>query len=94
MGVLLKLVRTLNDALSLTSVVVSHDVHEVLGIADYVYILAEGRVIGQGTPHDILSHEDEQVAQFVHGRPDGPVKFHYPAPSLQQDFWGDAADHS
>ena len=86
MGVLLKLVRTLNDALGLTSIVVSHDVPEVMSISDYVYIIAEGHVIGQGSPQEIRDHPDERVAQFVHGRPDGPVRFHYPAPSLQEDF--------
>ena len=86
MGVLLKLVRTLNDALRLTSIVVSHDVQEVLGIADYAYILSEGKIIGQGAPEEILKHPSERVDQFVHGRPDGPVKFHYPAPVLTEDF--------
>lgn len=86
MGVLLKLIRTLNDALHLTSVIVSHDVQEVLSIADYAYVLSGGQVIGQGTPQEILSHASERVDQFVHGRPDGPVKFHYPAVALQVDF--------
>ncbi len=86
MGVLLKLVRTLNDALGLTSVIVSHDVSEVLSIADYVYILSNGHVIGAGTPDEIDRDTSERVDQFVHGRPDGPVPFHYPAQSLQKDF--------
>lgn len=86
MGVVLKLIRTLNDSLRLTSVVVTHDVQEVLSIADYVYILSDGKVIGQGSPTDILSHASDRVDQFVHGRPDGPVKFHYPAPDLRVDF--------
>ncbi|MDO8953586.1 MAG: ATP-binding cassette domain-containing protein [Gammaproteobacteria bacterium] len=86
MGVLVKLIRTLNDSLKLTSIIVSHDVNEVLSIADYVYIISGGKVIGRGTPEEILNEQDERVYQFVHGLPDGPVPFHYPAKSLSQDF--------
>ncbi len=86
MGVLLKLIRALNDALRLTSVIVSHDVQEVLSIADYAYVLSDGQIIGAGTPDEILRHSSERVDQFIHGRPDGPVKFHYPAPTLTADF--------
>lgn len=86
MGVLVKLIRTLNDALGLTSIIVSHDVSEVLSIADYVYILSGGKVIGQGTPAEIHDHVSPLVEQFVHGQPDGPVPFHYPRPTLQEDF--------
>lgn len=86
MGVLVKLIRTLNDSLKLTSIIVSHDVNEVLSIADYVYIISGGKVIGRGTPEEIVNERDQRVDQFVHGRPDGPVPFHYPAKSLRQDF--------
>ncbi|MDF2690506.1 MAG: transporter ATP-binding protein [Gammaproteobacteria bacterium] len=86
MGVLVKLIRTLNDALHLTSIIVSHDVKEVLSIADYVYIISGGKMIGHGTPKEIVNVHDERVDQFVHGRPDGPVPFHYPAKPLRKDF--------
>jgi phospholipid/cholesterol/gamma-HCH transport system ATP-binding protein len=86
MGVVVKLIRALNDALNLTSVIVSHDVQEVLSIADYVYIISGGKVIGEGTPQSIHNHPEPMVKQFIEGNPDGPVRFHYPAPSLQQDF--------
>jgi len=88
MGVLVKLIHSLNEVLQLTSVIVSHDVKEVLSIADYVYIIASGKVIGEGTPTDIRHNKSEQVAQFVYGKPDGPVPFHYPAPEIEKDFLG------
>ncbi|MDF2529590.1 MAG: putative transporter ATP-binding protein [Gammaproteobacteria bacterium] len=86
MGVLVKLIRTLNDSLGLTSIIVSHDVQEVLSIADYVYIISGGKMIGHGTPEEIVNDGDERIDQFVHGRPDGPVPFHYPAKPLRKDF--------
>lgn len=86
MGVLVKLVRTLNDALGLTSIIVSHDVQETLGIADYVYVIVDQKVIGQGKPESILHHSSEQLQQFIQGLPDGPVPFDYPAKPLAQDF--------
>lgn len=86
MGVVVKLIRALNEALNLTSVVVSHDVQEVLSIADYVYIISGGKVIGEGTPDSINHNTDPMVQQFVQGKPDGPVPFHYPAPDLNSDF--------
>lgn len=85
-GVLVKLIRELNDALGLTSVLVSHDVPETAQIADYIYILAEGKIIGEGTPEQLLTAELAEVKQFTHGLPDGPVAFHYPAPDYQQDL--------
>jgi phospholipid/cholesterol/gamma-HCH transport system ATP-binding protein len=86
MGVLLKLIRTLNDSLGLTSVLVSHDVKEVLSIADYAYIISNGDVIGEGTPEQLKAHASALVHQFIAGEPDGPVAFRYPAPPLTQDF--------
>lgn len=77
MGVLLRLIRRLNDILGLTSIVVSHDVKETLGIADYVYVIADGEVVDHGTPAHIQASESEWVQQFVHAAPDGPVPFHY-----------------
>lgn len=86
MGVVVKLVRTLNDALGLSTIIVSHDVQEVFSIADYVYILSGGEVIGEGSPEDIQKDTNEQIRQFVKGEPDGPVPFHYPAPDIKTDF--------
>ena len=90
MGVLVKLIKALNDALQLTSVVVTHDVTEVLTIADYIYILAEKRVIGSGTPEQIKNSDSPLVQQFLQGYADGPVPFHYPASSTAQAFLGSA----
>lgn len=86
MGVLTKLVRTLNDALGLTSVIVSHDVQETMQIADYVYVVADKQVIGHGTPNEVMHHSSSQLQQFIQGLPDGPVPFDYPAKPLADDF--------
>jgi phospholipid/cholesterol/gamma-HCH transport system ATP-binding protein len=86
MGVLIKLIRTLNAELGMTSIIVSHDVQEVLSISDYVYVLADKQIIGQGTPNDIKHNTTPQLQQFIQGLPDGPVPFDYPANSLEQDF--------
>jgi phospholipid/cholesterol/gamma-HCH transport system ATP-binding protein len=88
MGVLVKLIKALNDALQLTSVVVTHDVTEVLTIADYIYILADQKVIGSGTPEEIKNSDSPLVQQFLQGLADGPVPFHYPAGDLQTAFLG------
>jgi phospholipid/cholesterol/gamma-HCH transport system ATP-binding protein len=79
MGVIVRLIRALSDALGLTSVVVSHDVPEVMSIADYIYIIAEQKIIGQGSPDEIYNQTSPLVQQFVQGQADGPVPFHYPA---------------
>lgn len=86
MGVLVKLIRTLNDALHLTTVIVSHDVQEALSIADYAYVISNNRVMAHGTPQEIIHHPSTAVQQFIQGLPDGSVPFHYPAPSLASDF--------
>ncbi|TDF34721.1 ATP-binding cassette domain-containing protein [Alteromonadaceae bacterium M269] len=86
MGVLVKLIKELNDALNLTSVVVTHDVTEVMSIADYVYILADKHIIGSGTPQEIKQSESELVQQFLHGQADGPVPFHFPANTLEDEL--------
>ena len=80
MGVVVRLIRRMNDALGLTSVVVTHDVDEVSSIADCSFLLSEGRVAASGTPADLRDHHSETVAQFMNGMADGPVPFHYPAP--------------
>jgi phospholipid/cholesterol/gamma-HCH transport system ATP-binding protein len=80
MGVVVRLIRHLNDALGITSIVVSHDVHEVGTIADYSYLLDGGRAIAQGTTQQLNASQDPAVRQFMLGASDGPVSFHYPAP--------------
>jgi len=92
MGVLLKLIKTLNDTLGLTSILVSHDVSEVLDIADEVFILSNAEIIGKGSPAQIKKDRSAMVRQFIHGEPDGPVAFRYPAPPLAQDFLGEMHD--
>ncbi len=87
MGVLVELIRNLNQALGVTSVVVSHDVPEVMSIADWVYLLAEGRVIAQGTPQDLYKTEDPRVQQFLKGEADGPVPFRYPVQPIEKDLF-------
>lgn len=78
MGVLVKLIRMLNDSLNMTTVIVSHDLTETVSIADYLYLLADGCVIGEGTPDVMVRSTDPQIRQFMNGLPDGPVPFHYP----------------
>lgn len=86
MGVLLKLIKLLNDTLGLTSIIVSHDVPETCAIADYVYLIANGKVMGQGDPKSLMQNSSAWVQQFVHAYPDGPVPFHYPAKPYEQDI--------
>ncbi|WP_018982736.1 ATP-binding cassette domain-containing protein [Salinimonas chungwhensis] len=89
MGVLVKLIRQLNDALDLTSIVVTHDVNEVLTIADHIYILADKKVIGEGTADEIRNSDSELVQQFLKGQADGPVPFHYPSDELEASLFGE-----
>ena len=87
MGVAANLIRTLNDVTGATSLVVSHDVPECMEISDHVVLMApQGRIVAQGTPAELMASSDPEVRQFVHGEPDGPVKFHYPAPTMAEDF--------
>ena len=87
MGVAAKLIRTLNDITGATSLVVSHDVPECMAISDWVVLMAAGgRVVAQGTPAQLMDSNEPEVRQFVRGEPDGPVKFHYPAPEIGADF--------
>ena len=88
MGVIVRLIRSLNDALGLTSVIVSHDVPEVMSIADYIYIIAEQKVIGHGTPEQIHQQTSPLVQQFVKGEADGPVPFHFAAPPYKEELVG------
>lgn len=86
MGALVKLIRLINDALGLTSIVVSHDVAETATIADYIYVISEGRVVGQGTPDELNMTDSEWVRQFMQGLPDGPVPFHFPGADYADDL--------
>lgn len=86
MGVLLTLIRQLNDASGMTSIIVSHDVTETASIADYLYIIANGQVMAQGTPQEVAESRSPWVRQFMDGEPDGPVHYHYPALALEQDL--------
>jgi len=93
MGVLVKLIRDLNRELGLTSIVVSHDVKETLSIADYVYLISGGVVVGEGTPAAIAGSGSPWIRQFVHGDADGPVPFHFPAPDYRADLLGNGRQH-
>ena len=85
-GAIVRLIRSLNDSLGATSIIVTHDVQEALDVVDYVYFMAAGRVIAQGTPDEIRASPEPFVNQFVNGKPDGPVPFHYPAPDYAADL--------
>jgi phospholipid/cholesterol/gamma-HCH transport system ATP-binding protein len=92
LGVIVKLIREVNDALNMTSVVVTHDVAEGCSIADYVYLLGHGRVIGEGTPEQMSGTPLAEVRQFMDGLPDGPVAYHYPARDYKEDLFQDWPD--
>jgi len=85
-GVIVRLIRELNDSLGATSVIVTHDVQEALDVVDYVWFMAAGRVIAQGTPDEIRASGEPFVNQFVNGKLEGPVPFHYPAPQYDADL--------
>jgi len=85
-GVIVRLIRELNDSLGATSIIVTHDVQEALGVVDYVYFMAAGRIIAQGKPDEIRASGEPFVRQFVNGSPDGPVPFHYPAPEYAAEL--------
>jgi len=86
LGTIVTLIKELNQSLGMTSVVVSHDIHETFSIADYVCILSEGKVAAAGSPEELKNSDSEFVQQFVQGNPDGPMPFHYPAASLSDDL--------
>ncbi len=88
MGVLVKLIRELNDVLDICSIVVSHDVRETLSIADYAYVISDGKVIGHGHPQEFVASDSEWIKQFIDGLADGPVPFHYPAEPVLDDLIG------
>jgi phospholipid/cholesterol/gamma-HCH transport system ATP-binding protein len=86
LGIVGQLIRKLNDALGITSVVVTHDIYESLKIVDYMYFVSEGRIVAQGTPDEVRASSDPFVRQFIDGEADGPVPFHVKAPSLAEGF--------
>ncbi|MCW9023590.1 MAG: ABC transporter ATP-binding protein [Gammaproteobacteria bacterium] len=86
MGVLVRLIRTLNDALGLTSIIVSHDIKETAAIADHIYLLSGGKVVAQGSTEELNQSNSEWAQQFMKGLPDGPVPFHYPAQDFSDDL--------
>ena len=86
LGITANLIRRLNDALGATSILVTHDIHESFEICDYCYILSEGRVAAEGTPAELRDSPDPFVQQFVHGRAQGPVEFHYPSRAYAEDL--------
>jgi phospholipid/cholesterol/gamma-HCH transport system ATP-binding protein len=88
MGILVKLIRALNDASGLSSIIVSHDVQETAEIADLIYLISNGKVIGSGESKAMLDSDSGWVKQFMHGQADGPVPFHFPAAELEEDFFG------
>lgn len=90
LGTAARLIRELNDAMGLTSIVVSHDLEETFHIADKVIILANGKIVAQGTPDEVRHSDDPLVHQFVHAESEGPVHFHYPAPAIDVDFGEEA----
>jgi phospholipid/cholesterol/gamma-HCH transport system ATP-binding protein len=86
LGVTARLIKEMNNALGATSILVTHDVPETFAIADYVYFIANGKIAAEGTPADLMKSEDLFVRQFIDAQPDGPVPFHYPGKTLQDDF--------
>ena len=85
-GALVQLIKSLNNILGLTSIIVSHDVQETAAIADYIYVISEGKVVGQGTSKEIEQSDSDWVQQFMTGAPDGPAHFHYPAKDYVDDL--------
>jgi phospholipid/cholesterol/gamma-HCH transport system ATP-binding protein len=80
------LIRSLNQALELTSIVVTYDVKEALKVADYIYVIGDGTIAGKGTPQELSASEDPYLKQFLNALPDGPVRFHFPGPPLEEDL--------
>jgi phospholipid/cholesterol/gamma-HCH transport system ATP-binding protein len=87
MGVLIKLIHTMNENLGLTSIIVSHDVMETASIADHIYVISDGRIMDQGNPAELERTASEWARQFLKGLPDGPVHFHYPARDYAEDLF-------
>jgi phospholipid/cholesterol/gamma-HCH transport system ATP-binding protein len=88
MGILVRLIRLLNDALGITSIVVSHDLAETASIADYLYVVGDTQVLGHGTPKELMESDNPRIRQFMKGIADGPVPFHFPAADYRDDLLG------
>jgi phospholipid/cholesterol/gamma-HCH transport system ATP-binding protein len=86
LNVICHLIRTLNDALGATSVVVTYDVHEAVQLADYLYLLGDGVIMGHGPTQEMVDSTNPFVHQFLHAQPDGPVRFHFPARPLAEEL--------
>ena len=86
LNVIADLIRRLNDALGTTSIIVTYDVSESLKLVDYLYVIADGVVVGEGTPDEMLGSDNPVVHQFIHAEPDGPIAFHYPAQPIEVQF--------
>ena len=86
LNVIATLIRKLNDALGLTSIIVTYDVSESLKLVDYIYVIADGRLMGEGTPDELLASEDPYLKQFLHALPDGPVRFHFPGQPIEEEL--------
>jgi phospholipid/cholesterol/gamma-HCH transport system ATP-binding protein len=86
LGVIMRLVKTLNNYLGITSVLVSHDVDEVVAISDYLYMIGDGKVQAKGTPEELSRTRDPWTDQFIHAKPDGPVSFHFPAGNYEDEL--------
>jgi phospholipid/cholesterol/gamma-HCH transport system ATP-binding protein len=86
LNVVCNLIRTLNDALGATSVVVTYDVHEAMRLADDLYLMNDGVIVGHGPTGEMAASQDPFVRQFLHAEPDGPVRFHYPARPLREEL--------
>lgn len=94
MGISLRLIRQVNAALGMTSIVVTHDVHEVIKLAHLACIIANGHVIASASPQELAESQEPLVRQFMQGLPDGPVAFHYPADDLADDLLGKGEQHA
>jgi len=88
MGVLVRLIKILNDALGITSIVISHDLVETASIADYIYVVGDTKVLGHGTPDALMNSTEPLISQFMQGLADGPVAFNYPAPDYEAQLLG------
>lgn len=85
-GVLLRLIKKLNDTLNLSTVIVSHDIYETAQIADYMVIIFQGKILAEGVPSELMEDPSPAVQQFIHGQPDGPVSFHFPAKPYEEEL--------
>jgi phospholipid/cholesterol/gamma-HCH transport system ATP-binding protein len=87
LGVIVQLIKDLNEVYNTTSIIVSHDIQETASIADYIYLISDGRIIGEGKPEELDKQDTPRVRQFMDGLPDGPVPFHYPAPDYTEQLF-------